>query len=140
MGSVDLTGYSSTRIYVETVNATDFVSSVSGDATNPTYLETTTNFYQALLGAGVPNGINAALFGVYPDLPYDSWVTIGLEGTPNAGIGEANVSTVQSDENPWLTAFDPGVDCPAATSRSTTASEEHGLPSMAMPTALQEMT
>ena len=29
---------------------------------------------------------------VYPDLAYDSWVTIGLEGAPNALAGEANVS------------------------------------------------
>ena len=73
----------------------------------PTYVTTTTDFYHSL-GAAVPNGINSLLFPVYLDLAYDSWVTIGLEGTPNAGIGEANVSTVQSASNPWTTNFDPG--------------------------------
>ena len=34
--AVDLTGYSCTRLYVTMNNATDFMSSVSGDATNPT--------------------------------------------------------------------------------------------------------
>ena len=64
------------------------------------------------MGAGVPNGINSLLFPVYPDLAYDTWVTIGLEGTPNALAGEANVSTVQSTDNPWFTNFDPGGGLP----------------------------
>ena len=112
LGVTDLTGYSTYRLYVETVNPTDFVSSVSGDATNPTFVNTTTSFYHAALGAGVPNGINSLLFPVYPDLAYDSWVTIGLEGSPNALAGEANVSTVQSTDNPWFTNFDPGGGLP----------------------------
>ena len=112
LGVIDLSGYSTTRVYIETVNPTDFLSSVSGDATNPTYVETSTSLYHNALGAGVPNGINSLLFPVYPDLAYDSWVTIGLEGAPNALAGEANVSTVQSDTNPWLTNFDPGGGLP----------------------------
>ena len=33
------------------------------------------------LGAATPNGINSLLVSLFiPDLPYDSWVTIGLEG------------------------------------------------------------
>ena len=112
LGNIDLTGYSSTRVYVETVNPSDFLSSVSGDATNPTYVESTESFYHAALGSGLGSGIQAALFGVYPDLPYDSWVTIGLETTPNAGLGEAAPATVQSVDNPWFTNFDPGFGAP----------------------------
>jgi hypothetical protein len=112
LGVVDLTGYSTTHIYVTMNGPDDFLSSVSGDLTNPTFVNTTTNFYHATLGAGVPNGINSLLFPVYPDLAYDSWVTIGLEGTPNALAGEANVSTVQSTDNPWFTNFDPGGGLP----------------------------
>ncbi len=108
LGITDLTGYSTTRLYIGNMNPNDFLSSVSGDATNATLVNTTTDFYQATLGAGTPNGINSLLFPVYPDLAYDSWVTIGLEGVPNAGGGEAGVSTVQSGNNPWLTNFDPG--------------------------------
>lgn len=108
LGTTDLTGYSCYRGYITMENSGDFLSSISGDATNPTFVSTTTDFYQNALGAAVPNGINSLLFPVYPDLAYDSWVTIGLEGTPNAGIGEANVSTVQSATNPWATTFDPG--------------------------------
>ena len=112
LGITDLTGYSTTHVYATTANSDDFVSSVSGDATNPTYVNTTTDFYHAALGAGVPNGINSLLFPVYPDLAYDSWVTIGLTGTPNALAGEANVSTVQASDNPWFTNFDTGGGLP----------------------------
>ena len=100
LGITDLTGYSCSRLYVVMNHADDFMSSVSGDIINPTYVNTTTEFYQAALGSGTPNGINSLLFAVYPDLQYDSWVTIGLEGVPNALAGEANVSTVQATDNP----------------------------------------
>ena len=43
LGVTDLTGYSCTRLYVEMNNADDFMSSVSGDAINPTYINTTTS-------------------------------------------------------------------------------------------------
>ena len=112
LGIVDLTGYSCTRYYVNMENTDDFMSSVSGDETNPTYVNTTTSFYHATLGAATPNGINSLLFPVYPDLVYDSWVTIGLEGVPNAAAGEAAVATVQSTDNPWSTNFDPGGGLP----------------------------
>lgn len=112
LGVVDLTGYSCSRLYVNMVNDDDFMSSVSGDAVNPTYVNTTTDFYHAILGGQTPNGINSVLFPVYPDLNYDSWVTIGLEGAPNAAAGEAAVATVQSTTNPWATNFDLGGGIP----------------------------
>ena len=112
LGVTDLTGYSSTRYYITMVNETDFLSSVSGDAINPTFVNTTTSFYHSSLGGATPSGIQSALFAVYPDLVYDSWVTIGLESAPNAVIGEATIATVQSADNPWSTAFDPGGGAP----------------------------
>ena len=112
LGVTDLTGYSCTRLYVTMVNNDDFMSAVSGDSNNSTFVNTTTSFFHAALGAATPNGINSLLFAVYPDLVYDSWVTIGLEGVPNAAIGEAAVATVQSSDNPWSTNFDPGGGLP----------------------------
>ena len=115
LGTTDLTGYSCYRIYVTMNNEDDFMSSVSGDINNPTYVNTTTHFYHTALGAATPNGINPLLFPVYPDLLYDSWVTIGMEGVPNASIGESAVATVQSFDNPWATNFDPGWGAPGGT-------------------------
>ncbi|MDB4676231.1 lamin tail domain-containing protein [Flavobacteriales bacterium] len=111
-GTTDLTGYSCYRLYITMENELDFLSSIHGNNVNPTYVTTTTNFYHATLGAATPNGINSVLFALYPDVPYDSWVTVGLEGMPNAGIGEAAVGTVQSTDNPWTTNFDPGYGQP----------------------------
>ena len=68
LGTTDLTDYARYRVYITTVNDTDFVSSVSGDMNNPTYITTTTSFFHAPLGGSTPNGINPLLFGVYPDL------------------------------------------------------------------------
>ena len=112
LGVTDLTGYSCTRLYIDMNHPDDFMSSISGDIINPTYVNTTTDFYHHPLGAGTPNGINSILFTIYPDLAYDSWITIGLESAPNALIGEANISTVQATDNPWMTNFDPGLGAP----------------------------
>ena len=110
LGTTDLTGYSTTRVYLQTDNPEDFVSSVSGDADFPTMVSTTTSFHQSALGAATPNGIQALLFPVYPDLVYDSWITIGLEAAPDAGAGEAAISTVASPANAWDVNFEAGGD------------------------------
>ena len=62
LGVTDLTGYATVRLYVTTVNPDDFVGSISGSAENPTYVNTTTDFFHSIVGAGVPNGINSLLF------------------------------------------------------------------------------
>ena len=110
LGNTDLTGYTCYRAYITMENEDDFLSSISGDAVNPTYITTTTTFSNAALGAVTPNGINSLLFPVYPDLEFDTWVTIGLDGVPDAAAGEAAVSTVQSSSNQWATALNPGAD------------------------------
>ena len=64
LGVTDLTGYSTSRLYITMNGENDFLSSVSGDATNPTYINTTTNFWHAALGGGTATGINPLLFAV----------------------------------------------------------------------------
>jgi|GEM_PF-897849 len=105
---VDLSGYSTYRLYVTTPNVDDFVSSVSGDAVNQAHLSTTTSFYNSPLGIGTPNALNPLIFAAYPSLEYDSWVTIGLDQVPDLVAGEALVATVQDAGAPWFTEFDPG--------------------------------
>ena len=63
LGVTDLTGYSTTHLYVTMDGPDDFLSSVSGDVTNPTYINSTTNFYNAALGAGVPMASTACSSG-----------------------------------------------------------------------------
>ena len=108
----NLAGMTTYRYYVKCANPADFVSAVSGDLNNPTIVNTTTDFYQDELGGTTPNGIISFLFGQFPDVQYDSWVTIGLSEAPNTAIGEAAISTVQGTANPWATNFDPGFGTP----------------------------
>ena len=112
--TTDLTGYSTTRIYFQTENPNDFVSSVSGTSELPTYVTTTADFYHSALGSATANSINDFLFTGFPDLEYDSWVTIGIDGVPNSLAGEADVSTVQSNENPWVANFEPAPGVPGS--------------------------
>ena len=107
-GPVDMTGIDCYRVYITMLNESDFLSSISGDVLNATYVNTTTDFYHAALGGLTASAVQSALFMFYPDLEYDSYVTIGLTGPANASAGEANPSTVQSGVNPWSTNFDPG--------------------------------
>ncbi len=84
-----LAGMTTYRIYMDCVYPDDVVSSVSGDAIFPMDLTTTTSFYQNALGSATPNAVNPLLFGFFPDLEYDSWVTIGIsqqEPDPNLGL------------------------------------------------------
>ena len=108
--TVDLTGFNVYRLYMTLLNAEDQVSAVSGDVLNPTYINTSTDFFQSAGGAGTSNGINPLFLGVFQDLAVDSWVTIGLEFAPDASIGEAPVQVISSDDQDFLLVFEQGGD------------------------------
>ena len=110
----DLAGYTTYRVSIQTLNPTDFVTSVSGNSNNPTYVRTTTSFFQHMLGSATPSFLNSALFGLYPDLVFDSYVTIGLDRPANLVDGESNVSVVQSPGQSWSLLFDAGGGAPGA--------------------------
>ena len=112
LGTVDLTGYSCMRVYMQTLFPTDFVTSVSGNSVTPLDVTTTTSFYQALLGGVTTENINPLLIPVYPDLNYDSWITIGIDGPADATAGESAVSAVNSPNQNWALQFEPGGGAP----------------------------
>lgn len=99
------------RMYIETPNATDVLSAVTGEATNPTYIRSTQSFFQSPLGDVTPNGVNPAFFPIFPDLAYDSWVTIGIENNMLAAGQSAIqiVPTVPGQVN-WQVQFNAGGD------------------------------
>jgi hypothetical protein len=108
VGTTDLTGYTTYRVYATLPNADDFLSSVSGDSEFPTFVNTSTAFYQNAVGAAVASNLNASLFSFFPELNADSWVTIGLDGPPNSAAGEGATSVITSDENDWVANFEAG--------------------------------
>ena len=107
-GSIDglSAGMSTYRVYVTTPTADDFVSSVSGDINNPSFLQTTTSFYQDPFGGITPDNINPLFFTVVPSLNYDSWLTIGIDGV--AGAGESAITVVQAPADDWMNTFNAG--------------------------------
>lgn len=58
------------------------VTSVYGTAIQPMTIESTTGFYQHPLGGITPDALNPLLFGGWPELQWDSFITIGVDQTP----------------------------------------------------------
>jgi len=110
--SGDLAGMTTYRVLLHTEHPDDFVSSAYGNQNEPLDVSTTTSFYQNELGGLTPEPLNAFLLSAYPDLAYDSWVTIGLDGPADPTAGENAAATVQSPSQFWTTAFEPGLGAP----------------------------
>ena len=104
----DLAGMTTYRVFFQAEMPTDFVTSVYGNLGTPLTLTTTTTFYQNQLGSASSQSQNPLLFEGFPNLIYDSYVTIGLSETANASAGESNPSLVPSPNQDWISAFDPG--------------------------------
>ncbi|MGB0172087.1 MAG: hypothetical protein ACPF8Y_08920, partial [Flavobacteriales bacterium] len=101
-------GMTTYRLYATMVNPTDVLSSVVGENGFETYINTSTSFYQDPFGSALGQTINPILFGIQPDLEYDSYVTIGLTGAPDPLAGEIEVTAVQSEGANWIQPFEDG--------------------------------
>jgi hypothetical protein len=77
-------GFDTYRVYANFTNPLDQVVAVYGQDVNPLSISTTGTFYQNPGGGPTSSNINPALYGVVPELEYDSWVTIGTESQPNS--------------------------------------------------------
>ncbi|MEE2919206.1 MAG: hypothetical protein VYA72_03315, partial [Bacteroidota bacterium] len=93
-----LAGFTTYRVYLNCVNETDFLSACSGDMDNPLILNSSSgNWYNHGLNSGWDaNNVNPELFGVFPELEYDSYLTIGRDGPGN--VPELN--TIWGSINP----------------------------------------
>ncbi|MCH1576383.1 MAG: hypothetical protein L7S67_08925, partial [Flavobacteriales bacterium] len=108
----DLAGMTTYRVYIQTLHPTDFVTSVSGNSVTPLDVSTTTTFYQDILGGTTPENVNPLLLTNFPNLAYDSWVSIGLDGPADATAGESSVTVVNSPNQNWALQFEPGFGAP----------------------------
>ena len=102
-------GQTTYRVYVDMVNAEDFLSSVYGNQEEPLSFATDEGFYNSPIATGATaNGINPAFFPFpgFESLPADSWLTIGIESKP---VGdEISISTVEDSSQPYLDRFVAG--------------------------------
>lgn len=106
--TVDLTGYSTYRVYVTTAFAEDKVVSITGEGTQPGFVNTTTSFHQSAYGGTLPTAIDPVILPLAPDAAYDSWVTIGVDGPIDTFGGEAGPTILQAPTEPWTVVFEPG--------------------------------
>ncbi|HIB00516.1 MAG TPA: hypothetical protein EYO31_01145 [Phycisphaerales bacterium] len=67
------------RLYADFTASTDQLNAVFGDSQSSLYIRSDNGFYQNPFGGPTSVSINTALFGIFPSLAYDSWVTIGSE-------------------------------------------------------------
>ena len=104
-----IAGMTTYRLYVTTPSPTDFVSAVAGDELNPSYLRTSTSFYQDENGGLTAGAINPLLFDFFPSSAYDSWLTIGIDQAPAAGddsVQDVTLATAEGDT--WAADFEAG--------------------------------
>ncbi|MDG1261106.1 MAG: SprB repeat-containing protein, partial [Flavobacteriales bacterium] len=100
-----LDGLTTYRLYAVCQNETDFVVSIYGVAGQPLEINTTSTFYQNTFGGVNGSVINSAFFAFFPELEFDSWVTVGRANSTDPG---SQVSAVASDSDPWITTFEAG--------------------------------
>ena len=104
-----IAGMTTYRLYVNMENEADFLSAMYGTSVNPMSLSTSDGFYNNEFASGsTADGVNEIFFGTFPDLAYDSWVTIGIDGTPSGS--EVAIGTVSSEDQVWTSSFASNTD------------------------------
>ncbi|MDG2208805.1 MAG: hypothetical protein P8K81_02335, partial [Flavobacteriales bacterium] len=96
VGTTDLSGFTTYRIYLNMLNETDFLSVISGEFDSPMMINSSMSpsWYNDLeFGSDIGAQNNAALFGFIPELAYDSWLTIGGASTADG----ADVNTADGE-------------------------------------------
>ena len=108
VGTTDLTGYNTYRVYVKFSSPDDFLTAVYGDANFPTEIHGGNNFYHSAVGALTNEGYNPVVFPAVPDLEYDSFITVGMTAPASSEDGEQPINSIGDPMNNWIPAFDPG--------------------------------
>jgi len=84
----ELDGMTTYRLYVNCLHPLDYVSSCSGDDSNPLLLESTSDpaWYNSSFATGWnASGIHPAFFSIYPEIVFDSYLTLGAEDATTPG-------------------------------------------------------
>ncbi|MEE2918735.1 MAG: T9SS type A sorting domain-containing protein [Bacteroidota bacterium] len=97
----DLAGQTTYRVYVVCEAPTDFLYSVAGSNTEPFVIESTTGTwfnspYNATWNA---SGMNPLVFGAFPLLEFDSFLTLGADNSYQTPI-PASIWSIGSDPTP----------------------------------------
>ncbi len=110
LGTVNLDGYITYRLYANLTNADDVVVNVSGNIDDPLSIQLTDQdeqFFSANAGGAAVGPMNAAIIGVAPLVAYDSYLTIGYHVDADNPTYTAPTA-LGGPGNPWLTNFEAG--------------------------------
>ena len=100
----DLSGMTTYRLYFTTEFSNDEITSFTGLDEYPLSFTTNTSFYQEpIFGGPTPSNASDGAIEFVPNLAYDSWITIGIDGPAEAP--EANVSLLPGS---WTSTFENG--------------------------------
>lgn len=91
VGDTDLSGYTTFRIYAQLTSGDDFVQAIFGSDDAPLSIATTTSFWQHPAGGNLASEISPFMASMFPEMAYDSWLTVGLEQAPTGGGGVFSV-------------------------------------------------
>ena len=125
----ELAGMTTYGLFLNTVHPTDFLSSCSGDDNNPMVMSSSTGtwYNNALSPSWNASGANPLFFDAFPELAYDSFLTIGASSAsemphPQAVFGPVDVTAEFTGDGPgenvvvddglggaWFVTF-PGLD------------------------------
>jgi hypothetical protein len=120
----DLAGMTTWRMYLNMLHPDDFLSACSGSEENPWILESTSTpawYNHPTVSETFATAINPLFFDAFPELEYDSWLSLGVENSEedmaitsvadpayNAFNAFENGENVQSNTmigNLWFTLF-----------------------------------
>ena len=109
MGTVNLDGYVTYRLYANVTNADDYVTAVSGNVDNPLSIELSDQseqFFHHLSGSFV-GPLNSGILPFVPLLEWDTYLTIDHHLSADNPTF-SNISTVSAPGDPWLDNFEDG--------------------------------
>ena len=105
--SGELEGMTTYRMYVQTTSSDDAFSALWGDAEWPLLVSTTTAFYQHPLASHSAGSINPLFFDAFPEMEFDSWLTVGIESAPTP---EDQAPSFLDTDNYWIPNFEAGLN------------------------------
>ncbi len=113
-----LQGMKTYRLYAKVDNPNTRVLSGYGNATQQLNIASSTSFYQSFFGAATPSNISSILFDIptFADLEFDTWVTIGIDRSPDfLPPGYTTITAIEDPAFNWLADFESGNPLVAST-------------------------
>ncbi len=85
-GLESLAGYTTYHVYANTTNPEDFVSAVFGDSESPMGMTMDGDIFNSTPSFNFAFEANPMFFPMFPLTEYDSWLTIGMLNSNDAGV------------------------------------------------------